>query len=152
MNEKRMNEMKKIVLTLCKVFPATSMYAGEPTGFEEKLKSGKKIHTIRANRKGIWDRLHRDIVSGKKFLCVREWTGRPYNSEQREYARYDEIGLQHVEMFRSTPMVCKVDGRDVPVEELAANDGLTYDQFMDMIFGNEDYFSGVIIHFTDFRY
>ena len=147
-------EKKKIVLTLCKVFPATSSEAGEPTGFEAKLKAGIKKHTIRANKGGVWDKRVDDIQAGKKVLCVREWTGKPYHSEQREFARFEKIGIQHVEIFRSTfPVQCKVDGKLVAVEELAANDGLSYDQFIDWFFGDgADHFEGVILHFTDFRY
>lgn len=44
-------EKKKVILTLCRIFPVTHSKAGEPTGFEGKLKDGKKIHTIRYNAK-----------------------------------------------------------------------------------------------------
>lgn len=84
-----------MIVTLCKKFPATHPKAGVPTEFESKLKSGTKIHTIRHNAKGVWDERYKGISSGRKYLSVREWTGRPYNSEQREFARFEEIGLQH---------------------------------------------------------
>ena len=57
-------EKKKIVLTLSKVFPVTSSQAGEPTGFEEKLKTGVKLHTIRANKAGVWDKRAKEIAEG----------------------------------------------------------------------------------------
>lgn len=44
-------EKKKVILTLCRIFPVTHRKAGELTGFEGKLKDGKKIHTIRYNAK-----------------------------------------------------------------------------------------------------
>ena len=44
----------------------------------------------------VYKRQYKDIASGKKYLSVREWTGRPYNSEQREFAQYEKIGLQHI--------------------------------------------------------
>lgn len=78
------SEKKKVVVTLCRVFPVTHSLAGKPTEFEGKLKEHKKIHTIRYNKNGVWDKRYKDIASGKKYLSVREWTGRPYNSEQRE--------------------------------------------------------------------
>ena len=147
-------EKKKIVLTLSKVFPVTSSQAGEPTGFEEKLKTGVKLHTIRANKAGVWDKRAKEIAEGRKYLCVREWTGKPYHSEQREFTRFEKIGIQHVVIFNGTLPQCKVDGKEVAVERLAANDGLTLEQFKEWFFGCAEggCFEGVIIHFTDFRY
>lgn len=135
----------------------THSNAGEPTGFEGKLKSGDKIHTIRYNAKGVWDERYKGIYSGKKYLSVREWTGRPYNSEQRELSRFDKIGLQHVTMTYSSensfPQVW-IDGKQVSIQEVAKHDGLTVEEFVEWFFGNskENMFKGVVIHFTDFRY
>ena len=89
-------EKKKVILTLCKSFPVTHSKAGEATDFEKKLKDKSKIHTIRYNAKNVWNGRYKDIVSGKKYLSIREWTGRPYNSEQKEIAQLPKIGLQHV--------------------------------------------------------
>lgn len=150
-------EKKKVILTLCKIFPVTHSKAGEPTGFEGKLKSGDKIHTIRYNAKEVWDERYKGISSGKKYLSVREWTGRPYNSEQRELSRFDKIGLQHITMTYNSedsfPQVW-VDGKQVSIQEVAKHDGLTVEEFVEWFFGNnkENTFEGVVIHFTDFRY
>ena len=95
-------EKKKVILTLCKSFPVTHSKAGEATDFEKKLKDKSKIHTIRYNAKNVWDGRYKDIVSGKKYLSIREWTGRPYNSEQKEIAQLPKIGLQHVTMTYSS--------------------------------------------------
>lgn len=148
---------KKVILTLCKVFPVNHSRAGEPTGFEDKLKSGEKKHTIRFNAKDVWDERYKGVSSGKKYLSVREWTGRPYNSEQRELARYDRIGLQHITMtYGADDAVPQawVNDKKVPVELLAQNDGLSVQDFVEWFFGNakSNVFEGVIIHFTDFRY
>ncbi len=148
-------EKKKVIITLFKVFPVTHSKKGDPTGFEDKLKSGSKIHTIRFNGNGVWNKRYQGIASGSKFLSVREWTGRPYNSEQREFAKFDKIGLQHIEMsYGSDDPVpqCWVDGKKVPVEEIAAHDGLSLDDFIEWFFHKDNTFEGVIIHFTDFRY
>lgn len=48
------SEKKKVVVTLCRVFPVTHSLAGKPTEFEGKLKEHKKIHTIRYNKNGVW--------------------------------------------------------------------------------------------------
>ena len=54
-------DKKKVIVTLCKKFPAAHPKAGNPTGFEEKLKSGAKIHTIRYNAKGVWDERYKGL-------------------------------------------------------------------------------------------
>lgn len=150
-------DKKKVIPTLCKVFPVTHSRAGEKTGFEQKLKNGIKKHTIRYNAKDVWDKRYNDISKSKKYLSVREWTGRPYNSEQREFARYDKIGLQKITMtYSSTDEVpqCWVDGKHVSAYDLAKNDGLSVEDFTEWFFGcnKGNVFDGVIIHFTDFRY
>lgn len=148
---------KKVIVTLCKVFPVSHTRAGEPTGFEGKLKAGEKIHTIRYNGKNVWEERYHGIKSGRKYLSVREWIGRPYNSEQREFARYEKIGLQHITMAYCTddpvPQAW-VDGKKVPVEQIAKNDGLSVADFVEWFFGSSksNVFEGVVIHFTDFRY
>ena len=152
-------EKKKVIITLSKFFPATHSKAGSPTHFEDGLKSGRKIHTIRMDKKFLWEKRCKDINSGKKFLDVREWTGRPYNSEQRRLAEFQRIGLQHITMtYSSTDAVPQawVGGKKIPVEELAKNDGLSTEDFIEFFFGSKLYnsntFEGVVIHFTDFRY
>lgn len=146
---------KKVVMTLCRIFPVTHPRAKECTGFEDKVKAGSKIHTIRYNANNVWKARYNDIKSSKKYLSVREWTGRPYNSEQRELFRFDKIGLQNITMTYdsndSVPQVWIVD-KKVPVEEVAKNDGLSVDDFVAWFFAKDNVFEGVIIHFTDFRY
>ena len=152
-------EKKKVIITFCKKFPASHSRAGELTGFEPKIKNGKKIHTIRADKKGTWKKNVRDINSGKKYLSMREWTGRPYNSEQREYGQRERIGLQSITMtYNSEDALPQawVDGKKVPVETLAKTDGLSTQDFVEWFFGtklySENVFEGKIIHITDFRY
>lgn len=150
-------DKKKVILTLCKTFPVTHRRAGEMTLFEAKIASATKIHTIRGNRGGVWDQRYKDIASGRKYLSIREWTGRPYNSEQREFGRKDTIGLQHITMtYTSSDALpkCWVDGNMVPVETVAKNDGLVVEDFVNWFFGSSksNVFEGVVIHFTPFRY
>jgi hypothetical protein len=150
-------EKKKVILTLCKAFPATHSKAGEPTQFEKKLNAGLKIHTIRYNAKNVWNDRYNGIKSGNKYLSVREWTGRPYNSVQREFTRFDKIGLQKIKMVYSVddayPKIW-IDDKEVSIQEVAKNDGLSVSDFVEWFFGNnkENTFDGVIIHFTNFRY
>ena len=132
------NKKKKVILTFSKVFPASHSKAGQLTGFEGKLAAGTKIHTIRADKKGTWKRKAEDINAGRKYLSIREWTGRPYNSEQREFGRRDRIGLQRITMtYCSDDELPKawVDGQQVRVEDIAKNDGLSIEEFVEWFFG-----------------
>lgn len=149
---------KKVILTLSRVFPKTHSKAGINTLFAVNLFAGRKLHTIRSDEKKLWEQKVADINNGKKILCLREWTGRPYNSEQADIKQFVQVGLQHITMTYGTADTMPqawVDGKEVPIEKLAANDGLTVEDFVGWFFGSvhkSNVFEGVIIHFTDFRY
>ena len=150
---------KKAILTFSRVFPASHSKAGQPTGFEDKRKAGTKIHTIRADKKGVWRKAEKAINSGRKYLSERVWTGRPYNSVQREFETLERIGLQTITMTYSSEDAMPqawVDGKQVSVEILAKNDGLSTEDFVEWFFGTKLYsgnvFEGVIIQLTDLRY
>ena len=152
-------QKRKVIITFSKNFPPGHTKVGEPTGFSDKLKAGSKIHTIRADQKGWWDKCAEAINSGRKYLSIREWSGRPYNSTQTILGERDKIGLQKITMTYSSedelPQAW-VDGKKVPVEQLAKNDGLTVEDFVEWFFSTPLYkrntFEGKIIHLTDFRY
>lgn len=92
------------------------------------------------------------------YLAMKEWTGRPYNSEQRDLTqrtREDGIGLQKIEMIYTagTILMAKVDDEFVDPAIIAKNDGLSLEDFIEWFFhGKAGSFSGKIIHFTDYRY
>ena len=148
-------EKKKVILTLCKKFPVTHSQSGNPTHFEDLLQRGIKIHTVRGNNKQLWNRREVDIKSGRKYLSVREWSGRPYNSEQVEIARFERIGLQRIVITNTSTdnePQCWVDGKKVPIYDIAHNDGLSVDDFVEWFLRDTNVFEGVVIHFTNFRY
>lgn len=156
---KQKEQKRKVIITFSKAFPPGHSKVGQPTGFESKLKAGTKIHTIRADAKGVWVNRHEAINSGRMYLSLREWTGRPYNSEQRILGERDRIGLQSIKMTYSSEDELPrawVDGREVPVKLLAQNDGLSVEDFVEWFFSTPLYkgnvFEGKIIHLTDFRY
>lgn len=146
-----------MIVSLCRVLPKGHKKAGEATDFEAKVKDGRKIHTIRYNGNDVWAKRYKDIMEGRKYLSLRQWTGRPYNSEQREIAKVEKIGLQKVTMTYSSedslPQVW-IDGKPQDIEAVAKNDGMTVEEFVDWFFGNskENIFEGVVIQFTDFKY
>lgn len=156
-----MKDLKKAILPIAKTYPATHKRAGEPTDFEAKIACGEKIHTIRHDSKGVWVKRFKKIKAGLMFLDLRQWTGRPYNSEMRDlFKRYreDGIGYQDVEMIYTSddayPRVW-INDIEVDIHELANRDGLAVDDFVDWFFGSnnkENHFEGIVIHFTKFRY
>lgn len=172
--------MKTYVLTLSKTFPAKHPLSGLPTFFKTKLEIANvipfdetnrqsvpdgqpqmKLHTIRANYP-LWRKRFDEIERGEACLSVRQWSGKPYASKQREIARLtkeDGIGLQVLTLLRSTsgeiPVktdVAKNVYKYIRSETIAANDGLSYKDWQDW-FRNYDLSKPLaIIHFTKFRY
>lgn len=151
---------KKIVITVSKQFPKTKRRCGEPTQFREKLAKGEKIHTIRRNY-DLW-RVNADkMQGGGYYLSIRQWMGKPYRTKQEEIRQiHNPIGVQRISLHWSAErqeLTAKVDGVDVDPKQIAKNDGLPYEDFIDWFFEGEEvkedaHFNGVIIHFTPFRY
>ncbi len=151
---------KKICITLSRVFPKTHNRAGEPTGFSDKLASGKKIHTIRRNY-DLWRLNAEKMQRGGYALSIRQWIDKPYRSKQREiHVQNEPIRVQKVYMhYDSTKdsVDVSVEHTLVDAEYIAKNDGLTLEDFKDWFFSNvrhkEDAdFNGVVIHFRPFSY
>ncbi len=151
---------KRILITLSRVFPQTHSRRGEPTGFGDKLIAGTKIHTIRKNY-DLWAVNAEKMKSGRYSLSVRQWIDKPYRSKQREiYTSDTPIGVEKVRIeyrHKKDEIIAHVNGEFVCAARLASNDGLSLDDFKDWFVGekrhNENYiFTGVIIHFTNFRY
>lgn len=160
--------MKTYVITLSKVFPTTHPKAGAPTGFEHKLHAAingwsdhayLKLHTIRANYP-LWAKRFEQINRGDACLSIRQWTGKPYASKQVEIARLtkaDGIGLQKLEFVPCYGIIgatVVIDGADKFMSKiiLAANDGLTHDDWLDWFKDYDLSKPMAIIHFTKFRY
>lgn len=148
--------MKKAVIILSEKFPAKHKKAGEETLFFKKLDSGEKIHTIRSNI-SWWTPKVKAIQDGEMYLSIRKWSGKPYNSLQKEHSKKFKAGMQQIIMYYNDynkyPRVL-IDGKEVSIQEIAKNDGLSVDDFVEWFFGDSKrgIFTGVVIHFTDFRY
>lgn len=145
--------MKTYVITLSKAFMIGHPEAGKPTKFEEKFMCGDKIHTIRGNLP-LWRKRIAEVQSGAAILSIRQWTGKPYRSKQREIAQLtakDGVGIQHLRLtdfFRAA----SVEGVKVELPELARNDGLYFDDWYYWFRGYDISQPLAIIHFTKFRY
>ena len=153
---------KKIIITLSRLFPTTHSRRGEPTDFASKLASGEKKHTIRKNY-DQWIVNAEKMERSKFYLSIRQWSGRPYKSPQVEIAqRNNPIGVQPIELYYhadNDTITAQIDGRewlDADCYTIAKNDGLSVQDFKEWFFGKDPHedkvFTGVIIHFTDFRY
>ena len=150
--------MKTYVITLSKFFPAKHPKKGRRTQFFIKFLDGlcgsphwKKVHTIRANYE-LWRKRFKKIENGEACLSVREWTGKPYVSPQREIARLtreDGIGLQCCWLNCRTIII---DGHPIDPETVAWRDGLTLEDW-EAWFKNYDKSKPLaVIQFTKFRY
>lgn len=174
---KKENGKKLVVLMLSQAFLMGHSKVGQPNYFVQQLSNalhgysehdvqlpdgesivvgGKKLHTIRENYE-YWKEKAGKINVGEMELSIRVWSGKPYKSPQAEVARLSHVDIQLVEMGYSTedpqPIVY-IDNILKPniAEEMAKNDGLKLEDWVEWFFKRTNTFRGVILHFTDFKY
>lgn len=153
---KRENRIWNVVITLSVCFMTGHSRAGQPTGFADKLESGRKKHTIRANYE-YWAGKARLINEGRMVLHIRQWVGRPYYSPQVELRQMHSLRIQKISVYyaelQSVEPTVVVDGRVLSqqeVEQLAYNDGLSYEEWLEwMCPKRKPLMNGVILHLTD---
>lgn len=149
--------MKTHVITVAKKYPRGHKRGGQLTGFKTKIIAGSKIHTIRLNF-NYWKKKIDQIMAGEAVLSLREWTGKPYNSPQEEFARLDfshGVGIERIKTnykgYAGIP-----GGPSIDRLALAQNDGLLFSDFIQWFPGSFQVGTKVldagIIHFTPFRY
>lgn len=157
--------MKTFVITLSKTFPRTHIHSGRETHFAHLLGNGlnltedglkncrHKIHTVRTNLP-LWEKRISEIQRGQAVLSIREWTGRPYGSPQKELARLtcsDGVGIQVLKLENLlSPAV--IGGEKVELHDLAAHDGLSFTDWFYWFIKVDFRQPMAIIHFTKFRY
>jgi hypothetical protein len=146
---------KLAVLMLSTAFMKGHSKAGKPTEFKAKLLAGTKLHTIRGNFEW-WQRKAQQINAGEMELSIRQWSGKPYNSQQVEVARLSHLEVQRFEAaYGSTDPQPRVwiDGCEVEnVEQVAHNDGLELAEWQEWFFKHTNHFEGVVLQFTSFKY
>ena len=141
--------MKTYVLIVSERFPQTHKRRGELTYFPTKIKNGEKIHTIRANY-DLWEKRINDIKNGLARLSVRVWEGKPYKSKQVEFCQLTKIGLQKLD--NPTNFIwAEIDGKKCNWEDVAKNDGLSFDDFCEW-FKVRQNSPMAVIHFSEWRY
>lgn len=148
--------MKTHVLLISKNFLSTHPRAGKPTNFAARVLSRIKKHTIRTNFR-YWEKKIKEVQAGEAVLSIRQWTGRPYNSKQREILQLttsDKVGIQFIEGVPRVDGCLRIDQKDMlssrQISKLAKNDGLTRKDFNDWF--KEPLIDACIIHFTKLRY
>ncbi len=175
--KKRMkNKLKTHIILFSKTFPKGHKRAGERTYFEEKFITGKdcdkcaffspsqkgqccnkvnsKAHTIRSNYE-YWEERIKEVQEGKARLLAKQWIERPYRSKQveiEEMTADDGVGIQELEFACGDIMLPFVDGSFVSPLTLAANDGLSFDDWLDWFKDYDLTKPMAIIHFTPMRY
>lgn len=134
------------VLTVSEFFPKTHPKAGLPTGFINAISAKTKRHTIRSNYE-LWSKRAEKINKGGAVLSVRYWTGKPYNSKQKEVFVLEKICVEKLEL---TPLGFFVDGieSDLTVKKLSKNDGLSEEDFKAWFKGQDFSEPKAIIHFN----
>lgn len=151
--------MKTYILTVSKAFLKGHPRAGQLTHFKQNIISGDKIHTIRGNY-DYWADIIDKVRSGDAILSIREWIGKPYNSQQEEFLRLDKYsGIGYQDIFMTHSGWCweaSIEDRYVNhLDVLCENDGLSMGDFENWFFPDyqkNDVSKGIIIHFTKFRY
>jgi hypothetical protein len=138
------------VLTVSEFFPKTHNKAGLPTGFINAISKCGKIHTIRANY-DLWKKRADKINRGEAVLSVRYWTGKPYNSKQKEVFVFEKIGVEKLQLDMLGWFIDDIDS-DYATKDFAKNDGLSEEDFKQWFKGQDFSKPKAIIHFSDFRY
>lgn len=128
-----------------------------------------KIHTMRDNWE-LWSKRFDKIYAGKACISLRIWSGKPYHSKQIEIARLtkdDGIGLQPVyitELYHiglpDMDVFMRVAGgygwrEEDPMIDgriMAANDGLTLQDWVPFFRKHDLSKPLALIHFTSYRY
>jgi len=137
---------------LSKTFFPQHPKAGEPTEFREKVLKGTKRHTCRCNYDYWKDRIA-TLQERQGVLSLRQWSGKPYQKHTKQEKIMDvpasivEVQplvirrtLEKQEGFteqdpkpyatnRTYSFEASVDGNPVNIAWLAANDGLTEEDF-----------------------
>lgn len=151
--------IKTYILMLSQAFPAKHPRSGYPTGFRDKFLSGEKRHTIRANFP-LWAKRIREVQQGEAVISIRQWEGRPYFSKQITIGCLNAesgVGIQKL-TFDNDRDGCisfnffDIDGHYPSLTELAANDGLSVDDWKEWFRGYDFSKPMAVIHFGKFRY
>jgi len=161
--------MKTYVIILSKNFPTNHSKAGDTTYFEElvlmgikKIHMGEspstwKLHTIRENY-SLWAKRMEEVAEGRACISLRQWSGRPYFSEQVELfnlKKENGVGIEPLIICPKSGAFIVDNGDQIhkgSIQILAENDGLYLSNFLEWFPMEKRGKLMAIIHFTKFRY
>jgi len=154
---KKENTLKTYIITMMVKFPTQVPQIAKTTGFKKKILSGDKKHTLRQNY-AFWKKRIDEINAGRAILSVRQWSGLPYRSEQKEIKQFGqgEVGYERVVVTKEAADISINTGKgyvfisDKRIRTLAKNDGVPIDLFRK--FFKHGVLDGIIVHFTKLRY
>jgi hypothetical protein len=137
---------------IAKTFPVHHIRKGQETNFAELIEKEIKKHTLRANYQ-LWKKRADEINQGIAYLSVRQWSGKPYASNQVELFQQNRLLVEKLQM---TPLGWFIEDydSDYTTVDIASNDGLDIQDFYSWFKGKItiDMDPMAIIHFTDFTY
>lgn len=141
--------LERFPLLFAKHLPPSHKKAGKETNFGRKIRTGKKIHTLRRDYT-YWLAAIRKVQAGKGYVSLTEWEQNKTET-QSEILFLDascKIGLQKIRYNRGKFYLNRTQ---LCVEELAENDGMLTSDFLNFFktYGQTEL---ALIHFTEFRY
>ncbi|KAB8153402.1 hypothetical protein EZY14_009220 [Kordia sp. TARA_039_SRF] len=146
-----MLKAKTVNIPFMKYYAACSSFAGEPTLFEDKIITGKKIHTIRKSYDYWAQRIDSAHKSPDSIYKLSLWSDKPYVSKQYQAQIGDAQNLWYmpINFKKLNDEVLMIDDQEFPLELIAKNDGLSADIFRDWFksFVDED-IPSIIIGWT----
>lgn len=164
-------KIKRYRLGVSRNFPITHPKKGQPTCFFDKITNAlipnsggcKKLHTCRANYP-LWERRMKEVQAGRAVIELFYWSGKPYHKDENGigqvvFATLDKdsgCGVQKL-LFQECNLLAPIASEEdwykgLTLEELAENDGLSFENFEAWFKGYDLSNPMAIIHFTSFRY
>ena len=144
----------KAVVTLSKTFFSQHIKGGTPTGFEQSVLNGSKIHTCRSNY-DYWEKKIATLKEKGGVLSVRQWAEKPYRSSQQVITEIpsEAVGVQKLEIRRESAVYntfgegeiepgttitaysfeAWIDDSPADLGEIAKNDGLSREDFLSWV-------------------
>lgn len=146
-----MKNLKTFVLIISPKFPKGHPSEGQLTEFRAKIPDGRKKHTLRKNS-AWWRHQVRQVERGEAIISVREWSGLPYRSKQRELFRLGK-GDVRCTLIRKhdTDTWSHAPNTLIDIVDLAADDGLETADFRAWFRDTEIGAVFACIHFDKFQ-
>lgn len=127
------NKTKTVLITFLSYYSKASGFAGDPTLFEDKIATGEKIHTIRANYAYWAARIDAAQKVAGSTYSLRTWSDKPYTSKMRPIINGDARDLWYlpIQFKKLDSNILIIGDQEFDLDLVAQNDGLTAEIFHD---------------------